>query len=263
MIPGILFACFLYAQSFRLAPPLLKYETAFFSGATRLPILFDQPGTSVRYTMDGKEPSEKSALYKTPLIIKNRIVTITAKSFSNSALASSPDRYLPSQPVQVTFIRDGYKIKDIKCTDPDKQYPANGAASLTDNKGGLSSGPTWLGFQNDSVVIELSLTQPQQIHEVLLDFLQNEGSWIFLPAHISVYNYDPKSKSWISFADETYAHNAPSPGNQPIYKIIKPVKAPVVSDKLMIKIQTVKKIPDWHEGKGNHGWLFIDEIKVY
>ena len=40
-------------------------------------------------------------------------------------------------------------------------------------------------------------------------------------------------------------------------KLDKPVK----TAKLLIKINTVKHIPGWHPGKGNHAWMFIDEIK--
>ena len=35
------------------------------------------------------------------------------------------------------------------------------------------------------------------------------------------------------------------------------------TQKLKLVLLPLKKIPDWHNGKGNHGWLFIDEIKVY
>lgn len=37
----------------------------------------------------------------------------------------------------------------------------------------------------------------------------------------------------------------------------------IKTNKLKLVLLPLKKIPDWHPGKGKHAWLFIDEIKVY
>ena len=40
-------------------------------------------------------------------------------------------------------------------------------------------------------------------------------------------------------------------------------KKGVKTDKIKLQLYLVKHIPDWHAGKGNRSWIFIDEVKVY
>ena len=62
LLPFFLFLmqnCF-SQPSFQLAPPILKYKSAFFSGTTSFVFIFNQPGAEVRYTLNGNEPTENS-----------------------------------------------------------------------------------------------------------------------------------------------------------------------------------------------------------
>ena len=47
-----------------------------------------------------------------------------------------------------------------------------------------------MGYQTDSVTINVSLEKKQKITSVLLDFLRDYGSWVFLPQSIRVYYFD-------------------------------------------------------------------------
>ena len=70
-----------------------------------------------------------------------------------------------------------------------------------------------------------------------------------------------KSKTFQQAGKENFTHNKPSP-KQCNLQQIKPGEK-IKSNKLKLTLSPLQKIPDWHPGKGKHGWLFIDEIKVY
>lgn len=171
---------------------------------------------------------------------------------------------MPSDAVQLTFIKDGFPLRSIACTIPDAKYSGTGSTTLFDNNGGFaqSSSRTWMGFQNDTVSIEVTLKQPQKVKQLLLDFLQDEGGWIFLPETINVYAYNNEKSKYDAFGTDKPFTNKPAPGSNCVYRIIETEKK-IKTDKLLLQIITVKKIPDWHDGKGNHAWMFIDELKVY
>lgn len=45
----------------------------------------------------------------------------------------------------------------------------------------------WLGFNGDDVVVTLDLGEIKTVQEVLIGFLQQQGSWIFLPKAVRVF----------------------------------------------------------------------------
>src|ERR1700741_4505489 len=83
---SLLFVQYGYGQpAFQFAPPMLKYESAFFSGTTSFEVIFNQPGAEIRYTLNGNEPTEKDALYSAPVRI-NKKTTVKVKAFGKTFL---------------------------------------------------------------------------------------------------------------------------------------------------------------------------------
>ena len=260
-----IFLCFFFAifssesfsqQKFQLAPPVMQYRSVFYKDTAMLVLKFDQPGTTIHYSFNGKEPGENDFLYTQPVIIKDKIAAIKARTVG--------ENFLPSDAIQITFIKDGLPVQSVEYTKPNAKYPGNGKNTLIDNEGGFaqSSSKTWMGFQNDTVNIEVTLTQTQKVKEVLLNFLQDEGGWIFLPETINVYAYNNEKSKYDAFGTDKPFTNKSAPGSNCVYRIIETEKK-IKTEKLLLQIITVKQIPDWHDAKGNHAWMFIDELKVY
>ena len=241
-------------QKFQLAQPLVKYSSAFFSGSTAFEALFNQPGAEIRYTLNGDEPTENDLLYKGPVSITKRSI-VKLKSFSKD--------FLPSEPVIVEFIKNGKSIQQVDFSSPNETYDHAPKNILYDDIGGFTNfrGGTWLGYDKDSAVITISFAKKEKIKSVLVDMLVDENSWIFLPDEILLFYLDSKSNSWLPVAKASFQHDQPSPAKCVPYEI-RPGKK-VKADQLKLIFSVTKKIPDWHPGKGNHAWLFIDEIKVY
>lgn len=247
----------LHAQeSFQLAPPLLKYSSIFFTKQTKVEIKFLQPGSAVYYTTNGEEPTENSAVYHEPVIIKQNFTVLKAKAIGKNFIASST--------VVAVFIKDGLPVETIEYASPAKEYPGSGSNTLIDNKGGnisLSSN-TWMGYDCDTVNIMLTLKKKMPVQKILINFLQNEASWIFLPDKIKAEWYDDKSKQFQLMGEEIIADEKEHPRSQCVYKIISS-KQKHRTNKISLHIVVKKSIPQWHPAKGSHAWVFIDEVKLY
>jgi Chitobiase/beta-hexosaminidase C-terminal domain len=241
---------------FQLAPPMLNYSSTFLSQASvQLSIVFNQPGAEVRYTLNGKEPTEKDRLYTRPFTINGERVIVKAKAIGKN--------FLPSETIKAEFVKGGKAVKEITFTPPHESYAKAGPNILHDDIGGLTNygNGTWLGYDKDTVEINIQLTKKETVNKVLLDMLQDENSWIFLPEKISLYYYADNQKTYLPLGVQSIGHDQPGPKQCSIREII-PTKK-VKTDRLKLVFETVRKIPEWHAGKGNHGWFFIDEIKVY
>jgi hypothetical protein len=254
-LPGI--ADTIFAQdTFQLAPPIVKYNSVFFADKTMVEIKFAQSATAVHYTLNNSEPTVNDAVYTTPVGIKNNFTTLKAKVFGNN--------FHPSQTVTTTFFKAGKKIQSAQQTTPNKDYPGSGTNTLIDNKGGIPQfgSNTWLGYNCDTVRVTINLEKEQTVNKVLLNFLQDEGSWIFMPEEIMVDWFDEKAKKIKPFEKQKLVADTATSGSQCNYRIIQ-TKNKITTSKISINIIVKKSIPAWHLAKGKHGWLFIDEIKVY
>src|SRR5690606_9947849 len=202
MLPfALLFTIECFAQEkLQLAPPLFRYSSAFFNGETTCNIIFNQPDAEIRYTLDGSDPTETSLLYKEPITIRNRTI-VKARSVGKN--------YKPSETITARFISDGLPLKKTSFSQPNEYYSSAKADILNDNIGGITNyrSGTWLGYDSDTVTIEAEFHQVQNIKSVLINLLQDEGSWIFMPELLLVYYFDTDRKEFTLFGQEKFNHN--------------------------------------------------------
>ncbi len=253
----LLFSFNVRAQdSFQLAPPLLRYPSVFFTKEAVVEMVFAEAGTQIRYTLNGQEPNDKSPIYKTPLHISQHFTTLKARVFG--------EKFKPSEAVQATFIKDGIALSSIDGTKANPRYKGLGKRALWDNKGGNTSisSNTWLGFETDTVDLILSLKQKAKVKKVLINFLRDYGSWVFLPEKIEIYSFDNRKKTFQHIANQSVEQKTNISGAVCIPLVLPCNEAPQ-TNKIKLRLHLVKQLPDWHPGKGNKGWIFMDEIKVY
>ena len=243
-------------QQFQLAPPVLKYHSAFFTNNATATLQFAQPGTQIFYTLNNREPTQQDAVYTKPIVINKSLTTLQAKVFGVG--------FRPSEKVQVTFIKDGLKIKSIEQPAANEKFPGNGPTTLFDNEGGIADmhHKNFLGYQQDSVAIQVTLEKKQKVKSMLLDFLQNEASWIFLPQSIRVYYYNANKNAYESIGEKTIAADSVINGSSMVFEVVKFTQN-IHADHLKIIIEPLQSMLEGHPGKGKQAWLFIDEIKIY
>lgn len=219
-------------------------------------IKFAQPGTQIHYTLNNESPTVQSAIYTKPIHINQSFIMVKA--------LVSGDGFLSSEIVSATFIKDGFGIKSVQQSSANAKFSGSGANTLIDNKGGATDlhAPTWLGYQQDSVVIEMELQKKQSLSKVLINCLQNQGSWIFLPKQILVYYFDEGNQLYQVLGEQLYVANEKVEGASCQQMVVPAVKK-VTTKNIKIILKGIKELPEWHVGKGQKAWVFIDEIKVY
>ena len=137
-------------------------------------------------------------------------------------------------------------------------------ATLIDNKGGQPAigNSTWLGYQDDSVDVVLTLQKASKVKKVLVDLLEDHGSWVFLPEKIEVFYLVPGTGERRSFGKLLTSAEKVLPGARCEYRIIE-ADQPIITNNLIVRLSVLKSMPATHPGSGMKSWIFIDEIKVY
>ena len=253
----LFFSLGIYAQAtYQLSTPLMKYESGFFTKEALINIQFKFKGSQIRYTLNGEEPKESDLLYKGPVKIKKSFTTMKAKVFSPG--------FLPSETVSATFIQDGIKVRQASFPEANQKFPGSGPSTLIDNKGGKpdKGNSTWLGYQDDSVEVALQLEKTELVSKVLVDLLEDHGSWVFLPEKIEVFYNDPESGERRTFGQLLMPTEDVIPGARCEYRIIE-ANQPVKTNNITVRLSVLQSMPESHPGNGKKSWLFIDEIKVY
>ena len=242
----------LCGQSFQLAPPILKYSSAFFKDSVVLSILFDQPGAKIRYTTNGSDPGENELPYKEKIILHSSAI-IKARTFGQS--------FKPSEVVTAIFFRDGKTIRRINHTKPADAYSSSNPRLLHDNLGGFPDfrNGQWLGFNRDSVLFEIILEKEEKISSLMINMLRDENNWIFLPDQISVFVESPGKNSYTPMPISVQ-HQAGLTGQCSFTELL--LEKSIHTTGIRVFIRPLASIPKGHPGEGKPGWLFVDEIKV-
>lgn len=242
-------------QTYQLAPPFVSYPSVFFAKEGTIAMRFAMQEAVIRYTTDGRLPTMRDSIYHHSLRITDNITTVSARTFAEG--------FLPSDPVQVTFIKEGHPIRSVTSLPaPSLNYPGSGPSTLHDRIGGITTSlGTWWGFDSDSVQLTVTLQSPAAIKQVLVHMLQQQGSWIFLPLNINVTLSDQQQPGEV-IADQSIDALRQENRTQCIPIVITPAR-PVTTAKLLITLHRVKSLPEWHSGKGQHAWIFIDEIEIF
>ncbi|HPH33258.1 MAG TPA: chitobiase/beta-hexosaminidase C-terminal domain-containing protein [Chitinophagaceae bacterium] len=246
-----------YSQElFQLAPPLLKYPSVFFENKTVAEIKFAQEGTTVHYTLNGQEPTLTDPVYTGPVSITQNLTILKAKAFGAA--------FLPSETAVATFIKNGKRIKSLKYTLPHAAYPGNGEQTLIDNLGGVAQtgSKNWMGYQCDTVSIIVDLGKRKKVNSVLLHFLQSESAWIFLPEIIRIEGDNRKATGLQLLGTAQLKADKETTGTHCRYRQIKAIPK-IKTRQLYITLLVPKEMPAWHAAKGQHAWIFIDELKIY
>jgi hypothetical protein len=171
--------------------------------------------------------------------------------------------WLPSKISKASFIKAGFQIEKTTLISPaDPKYNAQSEKVLTDldlgDIGDFSSKS--LGYQKNEAVLIFDLGTTKTIQKVNVNTLQNIAAYIFPPIHLEVLgsidqiHWEPlKTLNPVAPTKIVPAENFMYELNFKSTKVryIKLMGAPI------------KKLPLWHPGKGQPGWLFLSEVIVY
>jgi hypothetical protein len=210
------------------------------------------PGAIIRYTLDGSAPdSLHSPAYTTPLHFSKatRIRTIAVRQ-----------GWLTSDTTDHTFfVRSAIMPSFTRFVQfPDKNYTAQKEATLFDNRKGDPSNfrEGFIGSKENPLELLCGFTEAKQVGEVLVSTLKNTGSYIMPPQRVELWaGQDTLNMKKISEV-------IPLQPAQHQMNRIDLQRLPVSGSYryFRLKLLNVQKLPNWHDGRGTKGWVFLDEV---
>lgn len=204
----------------------------------------------IYYTLDGSEPTTASEKYTDIIKIDKpcTLRTVAIRPSGSSKITKD----------EISFSRSS--MKPITMLQPiNKQYEFSGATVLVDGMTGNMNYKTgrWIAFYTNDLEAVIDLKEATEISSMTLHTCVEKGDWIFDTRGITVSVSDD-NQTFKEVASEAYPAMKESDPNQIYTHELKfdPVKTRYVK----VKALSEQKIPSWHGGKGNPGFLFVDEI---
>jgi len=144
---------------------------------------------------------------------------------------------------------------------PSPRYSAGGERSLVDGlRGSIAfTDGRWQGFEGVDLVATIDLGETRPLHRLRAGFLQDTGSWIFLPAFVE-WSVSREGGTFKSVA----AFDHPTPAGTSAQRIQEDqVELPgTLARYIRLRARNVGLCPAWHPGAGGPSWIFVDELVV-
>ena len=117
----------------------------------------------------------------------------------------------------------------------------------------------WQGFlkKDCEVIIDLGTTRP--IRQITSSFLQDYNAWIFLPEEVE-YAFSINGKDFTDAVSIDY--KSPDKEGALLRKEFTVKTGNQECRYVKVRAQNIGMCPEWHQGKGNAAWLFVDEVIV-
>lgn len=233
--------------------PIIKAESQIFKTNLEISINnINYEAATIVYTTDGSEPNKSSSIYFKPFKIDSTSI-IKAKIYDKKDSS-------------ITIVAKFYKLKysyDVTVSSKaNLQYSSNGPVSLIDGLNGdidWRKG-NWLGYQNQDFECIIDLKTKKEISYMSLNCLQDSRSWILMPTQVDIYTSNDNKKYIITGSIENFI----TPDNEIVQtqKFEKQLAKSVNARYVKIVAKNFGKLPDWHQGKGDNAFIFVDEIEI-
>ncbi len=207
----------------------------------------------IYYTLDGSQPTTSSSRYSSPIELRHA-ATLTA-IVVRDGVESYP--YVK----RFTFNKATGKVATLN-TAPKDKHTYTGAAILTDGLHGDANyaNGTWLGFLDEPLSATIDMgKEPQSYSKITVEALVIKSDWIFNPSSITISTSDD-GKHFTQVATTTIATEVATDAEGiKRYDLAMPTST---ARYIKVDVGTVTQMPEWHGGKGEKAYLFVDEIEV-
>jgi hypothetical protein len=235
-----------------VAVPVIESGGRVFKSQTMVTLKPTSPNLKLFYTTDGSDPNLSSSEYKMPLSID--------KSTQIKAIAVNP-KGVKSQAVEAEFLKRPNDWTVSIAAKYNLQYTGGGDEGLIDGLRGTTNfaSGAWQGYQGQDFVATVDMQRVSEITKVGGGFLQNAGSWIWMPTHIEVET----SIDGVNFAKvaDIKTDIAPDDMESKVRDYVQTI-SPVRARYIRVHAYNLGKIPAWHPGAGNDAFIFVDEIII-
>lgn len=212
------------------------------------------PDNKIYYTLDGTEPNTNSKVYSKPIYIDHS-TTLKAFAFTDER------HYSP-------ILTSSYNINKAtgtkyKMDEVNPQYNGGSEYALTDGlSGNKKSFERWVGTLGKDYQVVLDLGSKTEINSVSINFLDEQGSWIFLPEYVCAY-VSNDNKTWTPIDKSAFVKTA-CKDKEKVFNYKADTRLLNGKKYRYIKIfaKSIISCPDDHPGKGYPAHTFADEIEI-
>jgi uncharacterized membrane protein len=246
----------------KLTPPILENEKQIITSVMPLKLKHYIHGTTIRYTLNGSDPDSLTSPVYDGKLEMDSDVTVKAKAFKPG--------WIGSDILQQHFFKSTYHPDSVELLTPaDKKYKGEGGKTIADiEKGDINNfgNGKWLGFRENPMEAVMVFGKPIDAKSVTISALKNVSGYVMPPASVEVWGgmeekelkllgrIVPKQPTKEAVKDKNFVNTE----NLIIACNFKPTELRFI--KLLLK--PVAKLPDWHAGKKEKGWIFVDEVFV-
>jgi hexosaminidase len=147
-------------------------------------------------------------------------------------------------------------------TKPSDKYNSGGDLTLCDGIIGAKPwrGNEWVGFQQQEINFIIDMGEKKHIEEIEINFLEDHGSWIHVPASVR-YSISKDKKKWKFLSGATiltYEENIKK-GKHLLFSSLLNKKGRYIN----VLITTFDVIPEGLPGANNVAWTFMDELIIF
>jgi predicted alpha-1,2-mannosidase len=238
------------SQKITVAPYIGKADQLFDDSA--IVDIRTSDDAEIRYTIDGSEVTDHSALYSAPFTITETTI-VNFRGYKSNCVPS------PVQQSVFTKRPAGINLQLLSTYAP--QYSGNGENTLIDGIKGSEDYKLggWQGYEGKDIEAIITVTNQKPVTSLQMGFLQDINAWIFMPEKIELWSSpDGKNYTFIGAVN----NDIPQDKWGTIIKDFN-FKFPAINDKyLKLKAVSIKNCPVGHKGFGYPAWVFSDEIKI-
>lgn len=211
-----------------------------------------QGETPVRYTLDGSEPDQNSALYEGPVEIKGNCI-LSARSFVDGVGTRTYTKEFKAHKAMAADMTMN--------TSANPNYSAGLPDILADGIRGTDNfrSGEWGGWNTEPMDITVDMGEGKAYTKVTIGAVIVKYDDLFNPQSLKVLASED-GKEFVEIASKSFpAEGKDEPNGLKEYS----VEFPETSAKyIRVVAEPVQALPEWHERKGNRGFIFVDEIVV-
>jgi predicted alpha-1,2-mannosidase len=230
--------------------PFISKGDVAFKGETEVSLGIVQSETEIFYSLN----DSNFKLYSAPFKISE---AITLKVYAADGSGNK------SATVATKFYKIDPNLSLTLDTKYANQYNAGGDDALIDGIIGTQDfrTGTWQGYSDEDLVATVDLGSTKPINSIGINFLQDQGAWIFYPTEVQCL----VSKDGTTFTSiDTLIIDAAKRNDDALIKNV--VFKSSSEDVRYIKLIARKMgaLPEWHLGYPHDGrsWIFADEISI-
>jgi predicted alpha-1,2-mannosidase len=236
-------------ESSIVMPPFITQGEIAFKDETQIALAVSSKESTIYYNLNGSSYSE----YLEPIFINERTLLSTYSEKDGGKSKVLHTQFYKIDPMLSIKLENNYA----------NQYSAGGDNALIDGIRGSSDFRTgaWQGYQDTDVVAIVDLGRIRPIDSISVNFLQDQGSWIFYPTEVECY-IAPGKTFYKNLPPQKI--DATKPSNDSEIKTLHFEMSGYSARYIKIVAKNLGDLPKWHLGSQVNGkaWIFVDEIEI-